>query len=130
MKASVLSKEAASGERPVVLGLSYDLRNLTVIFDPDAGGAILEVVFDVVRGFRCLDEGDLQDLWDDELMVEHWLFEINEGGWLDHEATRAGFISKDLGLREFLVRGHDDCVSVICAEPPAVREMSRCNSFD
>jgi hypothetical protein len=124
MKASVISAELAFGDRPVVIGLSYDLESLTIVFDPDTGGNLLQIVFENPRGFRCLDEGDLQELWDIRLIGENWLFEVIEDGWLDHEAKRSGFISKDLGLREFLVRGADDCISVISDGPPVLLEIS------
>ena len=79
---------------------------------------ILKVVFDTPRGFRCLDEGDLLEFWQGKRMIENWLFEISEGGWLDYEDKRGGFISKAMGYREFLITGVDDCVSVINDEPP------------
>ncbi|MGH9835144.1 MAG: hypothetical protein ACRD9Y_19150, partial [Blastocatellia bacterium] len=88
MKAQVLETEIAIGKYPVITGLHYDLEKLVITCDPDVSGKSLEIIFHKPRGFRCLDEGDLSNLWADRFFVENWFFEVLEGGWLDHEATR------------------------------------------
>lgn len=119
MQAKVLDAEIELGNSPVITGLSYDLEKLLISFDPGITGiAPVEIIFRNPRGFRCLDEGGMFDLWNSRLFVENWLFEITEGGWLDLESQREGFLSKHLGYREFLICGVDDCVSVISNNPP------------
>lgn len=118
MKAKLLNPEIVVGKYPRVTGLSYDLEKLFVIYDPDLPGKTIEITFDNPRGFRCLDEGDFFNLWDDPFLVENWLFEVISDGWIDHEDKRGGFQSKFAGYREFFVCGSDDCISVISNSPP------------
>ncbi len=91
---------------------------LIVTLNPDVSGKMVRIIFDTVRGFRCLDEGDLTDFWADDFIQKNWLFEITAGGWLDQEAKREGFMSHLLGYREFFICGVDDCISVLASEPP------------
>ncbi len=124
MQAKVLDAGLVLGKTPVVMGLHYDLEKLIITYDPDIPDKRLEIIFGSPRGFRCLDESDLINFWEHKIMVQNWLFEIVEGGWLDHEARREGFISKDFGYKEFLICGADDCVSVISNDPPLFRVIS------
>jgi hypothetical protein len=118
VKAKLLDAGIVFGKNPLVREVYYDLEKLVITIDSDNSGQILQVVFDNVRGFRCLDEGDLLDFWDNEFMTDNWLFEILSGGWLDQEDKREGFLSKTLEFREFLICGVHDCVSVITNTPP------------
>ncbi len=119
IKAELLDAGMTFGERPFVEELFYNLETLIITLNPDVSGKMLRVIFDTVRGFRCLDEGDLTEFWADGFTGENWLFEITAGGWLDQEEKRDdGLISKALGYREFFVCGVDDCVSVFASEPP------------
>ena len=118
IKANLLDVGITVGKSPFVKELFYDLETLVITLDPDVSGKILRVIFDTVRGFRCLDEGDLLDFWADKFIQANWFFEITADGWLDYEDERGGFISKALGYREFLICGVDDCVSVLAGEPP------------
>ena len=118
IKAELLDVGIILGERPFVKELFYNLEMLVITLDPDVSGKILRIIFDTVRGFRCLDEGDLTDFWADKFIQANWLFEIMAGGWLDQEAQRSGFMSHVLGYREFLICGVDDCVNVLASEPP------------
>ncbi len=92
IKAELLDAGITLGEKPFVKELFYNLETLVITLDPDISGKTLRVVFDTVRGFRCLDEGDLLDFWADEFIQKNWLFEITAGGWLDQEEKRDGFI--------------------------------------
>ena len=118
IKAELLDTEIVLGDNPFVKEVFYNLESLVITLDPDTSGKTLRVIFDTVRGFRCLDEGDLLDFWANEFIQANWFFEITAGGWLDYEDERGGFISKALGYREFLICGVDDCVSVLAGEPP------------
>jgi hypothetical protein len=118
MNAQALEAGIIVGKYPLVTGLHYDLENLIISYDPDVPSKALEIIFHRPRGFRCLDEGDLHHLWKDRFLVENWFFEVFEGGWLDHEATRDGFLSKIVGYKEFFICGVDDCISVISNDPP------------
>ena len=117
IKAKLLDAGMSLGKSPFIEKLSYDLDTLTITLNPDVPGKILQVIFDNVRGFRCLDEGDLLNFWTDIFIQKNWLFEITAGGWFDQEAMREGFMHWNTN-REFLICGADDCVSVLTNEPP------------
>lgn len=108
---------------PEVTGVSYDLSllKITLMFG-DVGHSVC-VSFDSVRGFRVLDEGDLLEFWDPESRAEGWLWHVKEGGWLDLEKLRDGFISGvNGGYKEFLVLRQNECVSVITNGDPTVEK--------
>jgi len=51
-----------------------------------------------------------------------WLFEIYDGGWLAEQTARPGvLLAMNPGVREFLVTGDDDCVSVLALSPYGFR---------
>jgi hypothetical protein len=85
------------------------------------GSALVTATFIEVAGFRVLDEGDLLEFWNVCGSQEDWIFHIIEGGWFEQEAQRPGFIRRDVKtIREYLVTGADDCVSVLAWEAPKV----------
>ena len=75
-----------------------------------------------VAGFRVLDEGDLLEFWPTCSITKEWIFQIVEGGWLDQECLRPGFIRGDIkAIREYFISGTNDCVTVFAWAPPALR---------
>jgi hypothetical protein len=88
----------------------------------ESAGAAAEVVFPTTWGFRVLDELDLTEFWSQCSMKTGWLFEVTDGGWKALEMRRAHFVSGRLydDLREFLVIGITDCVSVLSRDAPTV----------
>lgn len=77
--------------------------------------------FDAIYGFRVLDEYDLTDFWAQCNLKDGWLFEVTEGGWNSLELTRAAYVSGRLyQIREFLITGFNECVSVLTQEPPII----------
>lgn len=117
IKANLLDAGITVGESPFIKELSYDLERLIITLDADVSGKMLRVIFDTVRGFRCLDESDLLDFWADKFIQANWFFEITAGGWFDQETKREGFMYWNSD-REFLICGVDYCVSVLASEPP------------
>lgn len=117
IKANLLDAGIVVGESPFVKDLFYDLDTLVITLDADISGKMLRVIFDTVRGFRCLDESDLLDFWEDKFIQANWFFEITAGGWFDQEAKREGFMHWNTD-REFFICGVDYCVSVLASEPP------------
>lgn len=117
IRAQLLDAGATLGERPFIEKLLYDLEKLVVIVNLDVSKEMLRITFREVRGFRCLDEGDLTEFWQDELIRNNYFFEITSGGWFDQEAKREGFMSwyRD---REFFICGVNNCVSVFADKPP------------
>ncbi|RLJ36670.1 hypothetical protein [Acidovorax sp. 106] len=98
-----------------ISNVSYDLQNLRI----HVGHSV--VLFTDAVGFRVLDEGDLLEFWPAcSTAPGGVIFEIHDGGWLEQESRRKGFMSSSTrpALREFLVTGLDDCVGVFAFSAP------------
>ena len=79
------------------------------------------VRFEQTYGFRVLDELDLTEFWPQCSLAKGWLFEVKAGGWKALEQTRPHFFSgRCEWVKEYLVVGRDECVSVLAKERPSV----------
>lgn len=79
------------------------------------------VRFEQTYGFRVLDELDLTEFWSRCTLDDGWLFEVTSGGWKELELTRPYFYSgRQDWVREYLVVGLNECVSVLTKEVPSV----------
>lgn len=114
------------GNVPELITVNYDLwtLRLTLAF---RSNEIVYVDFEAVEGFRVLDEGQLLEFWGDD-SKDHWVFEVLDNGWLATEAARetAPFIAENGQLKEYLVAGINDCVSILDYEYPRVTFKSGC----
>jgi hypothetical protein len=112
------------GNVPELLAVNYDLwtLRLTLSF---RSNEIVYVDFEAVEGFRVLDEGQLLEFWGDD-SKDHWVFEVVGNGWLAAESARetAPFIDEGGELKEYLVAGVNDCVSILDYEYPKVTYKS------
>ncbi len=102
---------------PEVGRLDYDLwtLRLTLHFGDLPPGYL---IFKDLSGFRVLREGDLLEYWG-PVRPKGWLWEVQSGGWRDSESQRSGFVSGGMqGIREFLVVGQVDCISVLSSSAP------------
>lgn len=107
--------------KPEITWVDYDLHNLVVHIEPTYDGEPIVVTFDSSLGFRVLDEGNLLEFWDHFNLKDGWLFQISSGGWYDIESKRNGFVSQHHSdVREYLILGVNECVSVLSVEPPKV----------
>jgi len=80
-----------------------------------------KVVFKQTYGFRVLDELDLAEFWPLCTLADGWFFEVTSGGWKDLELARPYFVSgRQEWVREYLVIGINECVSVLTKEEPSV----------
>ena len=123
MVARVLETIIEQFNKPVVAGLDYTINPSRLIIHYHSNGnedINYDIVFEQPRGFKCLDEGDMVNYWENKQLVDNWLFEIISGGWLDQEDNAGGFCSKALGFREFLITGVDDCVSILSNREPII----------
>ncbi|MCP5304352.1 MAG: hypothetical protein H6953_02805 [Chromatiaceae bacterium] len=119
--ANNLTEVAAESGIPEITEVSYDIWVLRVKVMFEKKEQPVYVGFEGVQGIRVLDEGDLREFWSNGACTDGWLFEIRNGGWFDLERTREGFVSNpEIGLREYLVAGINDCVSVLSYEAPTV----------
>lgn len=107
--------------KPEITRVDYDLHNLVVHIEPTYDAEPIVVTFDSSLGFRVLDEGNLLEFWDHFNLKDGWLFQISSGGWYDLESKRNGFVSQHHSdVREYLIIGVNECVSVLSVEPPKV----------
>ena len=88
----------------------------------EANGVEAGVHFEDVVALRVMDERDLMAFWPTCSTPNGWLFEVTNGGWLSQERLRDDSCIRfhDERLREFLVAGIEDCVSVLATLPPRV----------
>jgi hypothetical protein len=119
--------------RPLPAGSVLASRSEVVLVQSSSGGLTVriraagerafDVVFVDVWGYRVLDERDLSEYWPACSAPNGRLFEIESGGWMSQEKSRADFLSAAVvpNLKEFFVAGTDDCVSVLCTAAPTVR---------
>ncbi|MCL2918486.1 hypothetical protein [Shewanella litorisediminis] len=109
------------GDNVRLLFLHYQDRGLKVSLNIE--GQCCELTFEKLLGFRVLDEGDLLEYWAELSLSNGWLYEVSEGGWLEQESLRSGFMaSSHHSPREFLVVTEKECISVLTlAMQPQVR---------
>ncbi|TQM02375.1 hypothetical protein FB548_3761 [Pseudoxanthomonas sp. 3HH-4] len=89
-----------------------------------------QAIFRSACGYRVLSELDLTEFWSKLSLKDGWLFEVQSGGWLDLELSRPHFTSGRLyELREYLVVGVSDCVSILAQLPPEITDTHSNNSF-
>ena len=105
---------------PTIIGVNYDVWNLRISVEFDNWDGMVYVDFQSPRGFRVLDESDLQEMWDDRTNTDKWLNVVKLNGWAALEDTRPGFSQLDEEDVEYLIVGKDECVSVITEEAPDV----------
>jgi hypothetical protein len=119
---STLSAQAldvAACEKPEIIDVAYNVDSLRVTVKDLRTGSELLVEFVEVEGFRVLDEGDLLEFW--PICSTRWLYQINEGGWLEQECLRPGFIARETkNVLEFFIGGENACVSVFAWSAPVV----------
>jgi hypothetical protein len=88
----------------------------------------VEYYFDVPRGFRFLDEGDLLRYWDTGVFSgDHQLFEILSGGWIDQECKFPGMLSVTSAVgtfREWFICTSNGCINVLSVNEPLIREFA------
>jgi hypothetical protein len=115
--------QSARYPKKVVRALRYD-GEVLVIDIQGKGFSFARVVFRDVVGFRVLDERDLCEFWNTYAEPVGWLYEMEEGGWLELESQRKLFNSPDCfpDLREYLLVD-DKCVNVLTRELPEIQDV-------
>jgi hypothetical protein len=105
-----------------IVRVEYGLGVLSVYVEDAQSGIFAKVVFSSIEAYRVMDERDLQDYWPVCSFANGWIFEIQNGGWLSSEMARCGGLTAQsvLGLREYMVTGVDDCISILSSLPPEV----------
>lgn len=107
-----------SGLRIVVTAIDKLNKELTQI----------EIHFEVARGFRVLDEGDLLAYWQAKVFEPGYcLYEITSGGWLEQENQFPDMLTVTNAVghfREWFICTANNCVNVLSVHPPLIREFS------
>ncbi len=117
MKVKKLNTIITEFETPEILSVNYDLDKLEIEYSVNEKEEFW-IRFSNPVAFKCLDERDLMDYWRHKELIDNWILEVFEGGWIETEKSRA-FISHEIfELREFLVAGLDQCIFVLCTSEP------------
>ncbi|NHL00374.1 hypothetical protein [Rubrivivax benzoatilyticus] len=116
---AVVSTPFASDETTEVSSVRFSRDGLVISVSSTQWDA--KVTFSQMYGFRVLDELDLTEFWSQCSLRDGWLFEVTTNGWKTLELSRPAFYSGRQGwVREYLVVGRDECVSVLTKEAPLV----------
>jgi hypothetical protein len=113
---------AAKFKRTVVQSIEYDGPLLVIKIKADEIYDA-QVIFRNPVGFRVLDERDLCEFWEHYHEKNGWLYEVEEGGWLELERTRPLFNSHEVvkELREYFLVD-EMCISVLAVLPPEISD--------
>lgn len=124
MKATVaatpLKSEFSFPEGAEVVRVVYSLGRLTIYVATQTDTQEFAVNFPGVEAFRVMDERDLMEYWPECSTPNGWIFQIHEGGWLSQESERPGslIVHMNRGLKEYLVTGPNECVSILSTCTP------------
>ena len=124
MECRALEPPLSDDEAIEIVYIEFDIETLTVTVLID--GDKIDVSFDSPVGYRVLDEGDLLEFWPNCSSFNGWLYEIRNGGWLDQERKREGFVSAaKTDSQEYFIIGCNYCINVIAWEDPSVCQSIR-----
>lgn len=125
-KVTVVKTPFLSDKTTQVESVSFTFEGLSVSVFSAQWDA--KVVFEQTYGFRVLDELDLTEFWSHCSLADGWLFEVISGGWRSLELTRPFFLSgRQDWVREYLIIGLNECVSVLTKEKPVVADNTPSN---
>jgi len=121
VNATIVETGFKFSEAHEVSSVSYIGGRLCVALKALKGEETVVATSPEVAGFRVLDEGDLLEFWPVCSSPGEWLFLVMGNGWLDQERMRSGFVRGDIkNLREYLITGENDCVSVLAWDQPRI----------
>jgi hypothetical protein len=106
-------------DSPIILSIDYDLESLRIRYSANENDEYI-ILFNNPIGFKCLDERDMMDYWKHKVLTDNWIIEILEGGWLDMERSNSFISDKILNVREFLIEGNDECLTVLSEKKPVI----------
>ena len=116
-KVVVVPTPFAAEKSTQVESVSFGSDGLTIAMCSEHWEGLIS--FPQTYGFRVLDELDLTEFWSQCSLAQGWFFEVVGGGWKDLEKTREFFHSgRPDWVREYLVVGFNECVSVLSKEEP------------
>jgi hypothetical protein len=111
----------AKHKLPTILHIDYDLYTLNVVYEVSIDNEYL-VSFQHPVAFKVMDEQDLIRFWQYKIITNNALVEIKQGGMLEREKEDS-FISDQIHpLREFLLKGSDESLFVLCNKLPIIKK--------
>ncbi len=117
-------KPSTRYSKKVVRAVHFD--GISLVIDIQGEGfTFARVVFHNPIGFRVLDESDLSELWNIYSEPNGWLYEVEEGGWMELESNREAFASQTIyeeKLHEYLIVD-DKCINVLATTPPEIQDF-------
>ncbi len=110
-------------KRTVIRSLRYDNETLVIEIQGESF-VFVRVTFRRPVGFRVLDERDLCEFWTDYHQGNGWLYEVEQGGWLELESTRPLFNTPSFypTVREYFLVC-DKCINVLSKDPPDLQDL-------
>ena len=131
IKAKAIGELYTTQHESDIVELVQGVAGLRVIVETQTNNNDKEIVieynFDVPRGYRFLDEGDLLRYWKSEVFTHGYhLFEITEGGWVDQETQMPGMLDVTSAVgtfKEWFICTTNGCLNVLSVHPPMVREI-------
>lgn len=101
-----------------LLTIKYEPNSLRIQITPEPES--FSVYFEVVAGFRMLDERDFTDVWSHaDYDPKASVYRVLSGGWLSLEKTRPSFLSDFMGdVTEYLITSGNECVNVLAETDP------------
>jgi len=120
-----VAEPAWVGFKGEVLAIESRFGTLRVEIGELGGPRKIDVLFPHAEAFRVMDERDLGEYWPACSTPNGWIFEVTDGGWLKQELERPNSLVARIhhGIREFLIAGVDDCVSVLSLNKPEMRVL-------
>jgi hypothetical protein len=112
---TAVSTPFASDETIDVSSVEFSSNGLVILVSSSQWDA--KLTFTQTYGFRVLDELDLTEFWSVCSLRDGWLFEVTANGWKALELSRPTFFSgRQTWVREYLIIGRNECVSVLTKE--------------
>jgi hypothetical protein len=116
-------------QRVLNVQLSDVLTILVQAFSPYDGE--WRITFNSQVGIRVLDESNTPEFWHSSIehldsRSDYVVYEVVEGGWLGQQLPHSPIMQSGFypGLKEYLVGGDTNCVSVLSEDEPIVQRLT------
>lgn len=85
-----------------------------------------KIFFESHKGFRALEEGDLQMYENAEIFRQpYYVYQVLKGGWSNGEACEPDMLNvvKAVGTREWFIATTNLCLTVLSASEPTIENV-------
>jgi hypothetical protein len=121
-------KRTGKGESEVT-ALSDSASGLSIVVEAYTQGEPIqrfEIFFESHRGYRALDEGDLQRYEKSETFLQPYcVYQIEKGGWANGEISEPDILNvvKALEVKEWFIATTGRCVNVLSGSIPSIKNV-------